>query len=129
MTGEGSGRGQPGWVAQSDANAQQLLRVTARFLPELGARYGLTGIDERVLDLGEGLEARWREALVEARDALRASRAGAQHPLVREDLDILIQSAERDIEGLDLDRRFKLPYLDAGRGYTFGLTGTWSFPS
>src|SRR5204863_4948838 len=38
----------PAWIAKSDANAQVLLDVIARFGPEFAGQIGINGLDEQV---------------------------------------------------------------------------------
>ena len=51
------------WIARSDQNAQLLLEVQARFAPELAAKTGVAGIDDRISDFTPGYRERTRAAL------------------------------------------------------------------
>ena len=78
------------WIAKSDANAQVLLQVIARFSPEGAGQIGVSGLDEQVLDLQPRLYERTEAATREALAELERRRAAETDPLVRQDLDILI---------------------------------------
>jgi hypothetical protein len=105
----------PAWVEASDRDAQVLLDAISRFSPEQATRWGLVAYDDQALDLQPGVNARYRTALAAAREALRRDRATELNPHVREDLDIMIRSADLRIEELELNERFLLPYVGVGR--------------
>src|SRR5262249_16705015 len=56
----------PAWIVKSDASAQVLLKVFARFLPEGAGQLGVPGLDEQVLDLQPLLYERTQAATKEA---------------------------------------------------------------
>jgi len=99
-------------VAKSDANAQVLLQVVARFAPEGAGQVGVAGLDEQVLDLQPRLYERSQAATREALGELERRRAAETDTFVRQDLDILIGSAKRAIEGTELTHRYELTYFD-----------------
>ena len=113
----------PKWIAQSDANAQVLLQVIARFAPESAGQIGVTGLDEQVLDLQPRLEERTEAATREALAELERRRAAETDPLVRQDLDILVHSATESLEGDALSRKYELPYFDVPLTIFRGLQG------
>jgi len=102
----------PAWIVKSDANADVLLKVFARFAPEGAGQVGVSGVDEQVLDLQPRLDERAEAANQEALAELERRRAAEVDPLVRQDLDILIQSAKNQIEGDALSRKYELTYFD-----------------
>ncbi|MBS0211728.1 MAG: DUF885 domain-containing protein [Proteobacteria bacterium] len=103
----------PAWVARSNQDAQVLLRVQAQFNPERASAIGLRGYDEQVADLGPQVHERARAAYVQARERLQADLAKETDPDVREDLQIMIDAANRAIEGGDLEQRLTLDWIDA----------------
>jgi uncharacterized protein (DUF885 family) len=100
------------WVERSNENAQILLDIFARFAPEGAGQLGVSGLDEEVFDLGPRTTERANEATREGVEILRARLAVEEHPLVRQDLEILIQSAEQAIEGGELSLKYDLPYFN-----------------
>ena len=54
----GTAAPQASWIAQSNEHAQVVLAHIARFLPEVGSLFGLPGSDERIVDLGPGIDER-----------------------------------------------------------------------
>lgn len=102
------------WVERSNAHAKVLLDTIARFSPEFATQVGLPGYDTQVADLRPGVDERSRAALVEARGKLQKLLASERDPNVRQDLQIMIQAADEQIEGIDLNRKYLLPYNDVG---------------
>ncbi|MET0504696.1 MAG: hypothetical protein ABWZ85_05165 [Luteibacter sp.] len=79
----------PAWIARSNADAQPLLDVTARFSPESATDIGVKGYDEKTVDLGPDVDKRQRAALVEVRQTIDRRLAEEKDPNVRQDLQIL----------------------------------------
>lgn len=105
----------PSWVARSNADAQVLLDAQARFNPENATQIGLPGYDDKVADLRPDADARARTALVQAKTKLQSMLATERDPNVRQDLQIMIKAADLQIEGIDLNHRYLLPYQDIGQ--------------
>ncbi|MEP7186936.1 MAG: DUF885 domain-containing protein [Rhodanobacter sp.] len=102
------------WVARSNADSQGLLRVIARFSPESASEFGLIGFDEKVADLKPGVDARSRAALLSEKISLQQKLALEKDANVRQDLRILIDAADQEIQGIDLNAKYLLPYSDIG---------------
>jgi uncharacterized protein (DUF885 family) len=105
----------PAWVARSNADAQVLLDEQARFSPEFATQVGLPGYDDKVADLKPNLDARMRAALVDTKAKLEKMLATEKDTNVRQDLQIMIQAADLQIEGVDLNHKYMLPYQDVGQ--------------
>jgi hypothetical protein len=105
----------PEWVETSNRHAQILLEVLARLSPEAAARYGVDSVDEEILDLSEGYRERRRRALEKARAELKSRLDEAEHPKVRQDLEIMVRWVDLDLAGQELSERLELPYYDLDR--------------
>jgi hypothetical protein len=105
----------PAWVAKSNAHAQVLLKTLAEFNPEFASRFGLPGYDTRVIDLKPDVEQRALAALTRARASLHTDLASENDPNVRQDLEIMIKAAGRQIDKIHLDNRYLLDYNDVGQ--------------
>ena len=103
---------QPEWIQKSNANAQILMGVFAKLAPEQAGRMGVPGLDSEIFDLKPGFEQRSDAAGEAALAALKQRREAEKDPLVREDLEILIDRAEQGKESTLLNRRLTLPYFD-----------------
>ena len=102
------------WVERSNADAQVLLDAISRFSPEFASQVGLPGYDDKAADLGPNINARSRQALVEAKAKLEGILANEKDTNVRQDLQIMIKAAGDQIEGIDLNDKYLLPYQDVG---------------
>ena len=103
------------WVARSNQGAKVLLDVEARFNPENAAQQGVEGVDDKVIDLGPNVNQRHRAAISEARAQLDKMLTAEQDPNVREDLQIMIDRANLQIKGIDLEEKYEIPYYSVGR--------------
>jgi len=103
------------WIARSDQNAQVLLEVQARFAPELAAKTGVSGIDDRISDFTPGYRERTRAALRQAISVLEDRRKSESDANVAEDLVILIDAAGRQIQGSELQEKLQVPYTNIAR--------------
>lgn len=103
------------WVARSNADSQDLLKLIARFSPESASQFGLAGFDEKVADLKPDVDARSRAALAQEKVELQRKLAAEKDADVRQDLQILIKAADQQIEGIDLNAKYLLPYNDVGQ--------------
>ena len=103
------------WISRSDQNAQLLLDVQAKFAPELAARTGVAGIDDRISDFTPGRRQRQRQAIQQALSALEDRQKGESDPNVNEDLAILIEAGRRQIRGSELQESLQVSYLNVPR--------------
>lgn len=109
------------WIARSNANAQVMLEVLARFSPETAGFFGVDGLDEEILDLEPGIVARSIEATEGALTTLRRHLASERDAAVRQDLEILIHYGELQVEGARLSDRLLLPYFGLGETIFQGM--------
>jgi hypothetical protein len=105
----------PAWVRKSNADAMVLMDVLAKFSPEFASRFGLPGYDTKVVDLKPNVDQRTVTALTQARDTLQKDLATEKDPNVRQDLEIMIKAANRQIERIKLDDQYLLDYNDVGQ--------------
>jgi len=110
----------PQWVERSNQDAQVLLKVIARFNPEAASRFGVTGQDEQVIDLQPKFQEREREATRQAQRQLEHMLAEEKDPAVRQDLEIMIKAAKRDIRQSELEEKYELLYVNLHELVFFG---------
>lgn len=106
---------EPSWVERSNAHAQVLLEAQAAFVPEQASSVGLYQFDTRVIDLRPQVGERFRAAMGEAVAELRRRLAAEGDAQVRQDLEIMITSAEEQIEASEVNQRLTLPWVDVGQ--------------
>jgi hypothetical protein len=102
----------PAWVEKSDKNAQILIDLFASFGPEGASQFGVDGYDEKITDLTPGFVERQTAATKLAIAELKKRLAAETDPAVRQDLEILIGSAEDGIEAAEVNQRLVVPYFD-----------------
>lgn len=111
--------GSPGWVERSNANAQVLLDIQAKYGPEGAARIGIEGLDESIRQLPLDLNARLVRDVEAALATLRGRLAVESDADVRQDLEILIKAATDEIRGTRIYETYELPYFNL-HGQVFG---------
>jgi hypothetical protein len=111
------------WIARSDQNTQVLLDVLARQGPEGAGQMGVSGLDEQIFDLTPGFIERGIADTEKAVAILKQRLAEEKDPNVRQDLEILIQSAEQNIEGVRLSDKYQVPFFDVNQAIFQGLRG------
>lgn len=114
--------GAPAWVARSNQNAQVLLNVLARFGPEGASFFGVEGFDEQTSDLSRENQERGKQATLDAIKELQGRLGSERDPAVRQDLEILINSAEQNVRGTDLSEKYAVPYFDLSQLVFRGLS-------
>jgi hypothetical protein len=100
------------WVERSNAFTQGVIAMQAEFGPEGASQSGLEWYDGLAVDLGPNLPERFIAAEEAKLAVLRSALAAESDPNVRQDLEILIDSLERDIEGTRLGERLTLTWYD-----------------
>ena len=109
------------WIAASNDHSQLVLKLVAKYNPEAAAGIGVDGYDEAIVDLRENLYERSkadREALLVE---LKKRRANEKHPLVRQDLGILVKAVEDNLRTDELNREHMLPYLNISQQVFGGI--------
>jgi hypothetical protein len=102
----------PSWVAQSNQNAQVLIQGIARFSPEGAGQLGVDGLDEQIMDLKPGFVGRQKQMAKESIQTLQGRLAQGTDPKIRQDLEILIDAAQDELHGIELEEKYELPYVN-----------------
>ncbi len=102
----------PAWVEKSDQNSQVLIDLFARLGPEGASQFGVDGYDEKISDFTSGFVERQNEETRKAVAELQRRLAEEKDPAVRQDLEILIGSANDSIEANEVNERLVVPYFD-----------------
>lgn len=105
-------RAQTPAVQRSNSYALTLLRGFAEYSPEAASRFGLTGFDDKVIDLRAGFVERLRADMVKRGTTVKADLALEKDPFVRQDLQILVDANERAIRRMDLEQKYLIPYIE-----------------
>jgi hypothetical protein len=110
----------PAWVAKSNENAQLLLAITAKYGPEGASQQGVQGLDEQISVPSADRFRQMRADLAKAREELQSRLEPEKDPLVRQDLQILIADADRNIRAMDAREKTFLPYSNVPNLVFFG---------
>ena len=100
------------WVERSNANAEPLLQVMAKYAPETAAALGVEGFDTEVFDLKPQNDLRFEADAARVASDLESRLAAEPDPRVRQDMQILIDTARDQKATSELNRRLMLPYFD-----------------
>ena len=100
------------WVERSNANAEPLLQVMAKYAPETAAALGVEGFDAEVFDLKPQNDLRFEADAARVASDLESRLAAEPDARVRQDMQILIDSARDQKVTSELSRRLMLPYFD-----------------
>jgi hypothetical protein len=111
---------QPAWITKSNEHAQVAVDALAKISPEFASQTGVQGYDDKIIDLTPGSDDRNRVLLEGVRAELAKRRDVETDPLVRQDLEILVQSVTDNLDSTALNRRLVVPYNDIGRLIFFG---------
>src|SRR5215468_10218298 len=102
----------PAWVTESNQAAQKLLAVQGKYAPETVSAFGVEKYDADVLDLKPDTVTRQEADLDAVAQEYTAELKDVRDVRVREDLEILIKSAQNQRTTLALNERLMLPYFD-----------------
>jgi hypothetical protein len=114
---------QQAWVQKSNQNAQLLLNVFAKYAPEGAGSLGVGGLDEKITIPDIHNRERSRKDTLEVLAVLKERLAKEEDPLVKQDLEILIEESEKSIRASDAYEKLMLPYLNAGQTIFSGMRG------
>jgi uncharacterized protein (DUF885 family) len=103
------------WVAKSNDNSKLLLAVMAKYSPEEAGSLGVDGLDEQILDLSrDQFDASNKDTRAVVAE-LQKRQKGETDARVKQDLDILITSANDNLHTSALSRKYFIPYNDVTR--------------
>ena len=111
----------PAWIEESNRYAQWLLDAQAVYAPENAANLGVEGHDGDVLDLKPRYDERQETELAAVAAKLDAARATVSDDRVKQDLQILVDSAHQAQHTSELSRRLMIPYFDLSRALFSGF--------
>jgi hypothetical protein len=109
------------WVARSNEHTRAVLQEQARLAPEGTAQLGVSGFDEQITDLSPGVQVRVRESATRVLQDLQRRLEAEKDPLVRQDLDILIDAARQQLRSIEIGQRLLLPYFNAPQAIFTGV--------
>jgi uncharacterized protein (DUF885 family) len=100
------------WVARSNENARVLIDARSRFYPESASSEGVTAFDTETTSLNADNPAKVRAATLAAQTELAKRFETEKDRRIKQDLEILVDAADRQIRNIDADAKTFLPYTD-----------------
>ncbi len=108
------------WITASNAHAQTLVDTLTKVSPESAGRMGVLGYDDQIADFTPGADDRTRALFTAARAELAKRLTVETDPLVRQDLAILVKSADDQLASAALTQSLTRPYRDLPQLVFFG---------
>ncbi len=100
----------PAWVETSNAYTDKVIAMQAEFFPTGASSAGYEQYDGLVDDMSLDRDQRYVAAARALIDDFEAAKARETNTFVQQDLQILIDSLEMDIEGIELGNRLSLEF-------------------
>jgi Bacterial protein of unknown function (DUF885) len=111
----------PAWVTKSNQDANILLQVQAKYVPEGSSALGVETYDPQILDLKPAVVAREAADLHAAEAQYEQLLKSESDPRVRDDLEILRNATREQRVSLELNDRLMLPYFDLPQAIYLGF--------
>lgn len=105
----------PAWIERSNEYTMRLLEMEAQFSPESASQTGLERYDGLAMDIGPNVSERYLAAARGVLAQFEAAHAAETDPLLKQDLQVLIDSVQQSIEGTELSDRLTLDWYDIPR--------------
>lgn len=107
---QGASNSVPEWVQKSNKIAYKVLESSAQYAPEFSGQTGVTGYDEEIFDLGPDLFERQIQTSRDNLAMLNELLVSEEDARIRQDIRIMIKSAEDNIEAATINYERVLPY-------------------
>jgi len=111
------------WVEKSNEHAQVVLEAFAEFNPENAASFGVSGVDENIIDFRPNVFERNLDASKAVLTELQKRRDKETDSKVHQDLGILIKAVEDSMRSARLNREHMLPYFNLSQTVFLGVRG------
>ncbi|EDL49197.1 DUF885 domain-containing protein [Erythrobacter sp. SD-21] len=100
----------PEWVETSNAYTQKLITFQAEFFPINASASGYEQYDGLVSDMAPDRDERYLAGARALRAEFAAAMQAETNPYVQQDLQILIDSLDQSIRGVELDQQYSLEF-------------------
>ena len=109
------------WVQTSNEIAMKVLDLQVKYVPEFAAAQGIEGYDEEIFDLKPNITERQNADARAMIEWLQSELEKQEHPLVRQDIEIMIKAQEDNILSNDLQEKYLITYFNAPQAIFFGF--------
>jgi uncharacterized protein (DUF885 family) len=117
-----SGRKSDDWIARSNALTAELTAIEAKYVPELASLYGATQYDADSLSLWPDRTQAHVDDLRDVGRRFSQQVESERRRALRQDLEILVEAADRLADRLEVDRANALPYVNVAELAFFGFS-------
>ena len=111
----------PAWVAESNQDAQIVLKTFADLAPEQAGQFGVDGLDDQATSLTPDIVQRADAAFDQDLTELNAKLAAATDPQLKQDLQIMINAASDAKRDNALQSKYLLNYTNVAQLVFFGV--------
>ncbi len=115
VTGNAVDAAETDWITRSNEHSKVVLASLAKYTPEGAGSLGVDGLDEAISDLGPEIYERGMADSAALLKNLEARLSAEKHPLVRQDLQILINAVTDNRRTSELNRENMLPYFNVSQ--------------
>ena len=109
------------WVQTSNEIAMKVLDLQVKYVPEFAAAQGIEGYDEEIFDLKPNITERQNADARAMIEWLQSELEKQEHPLVRQDIEIMIKAQEDNILSNDLQEKYLITYFNGPQAIFFGF--------
>ena len=103
---------QAAWIARSNGYTMQFALVDAKFVPERASSAGYEQYDGKTFDISKGSDLAQLAAYKDLKAKFTAALASESDVHVKQDLQILLDSLDQRIEGIELSDKLELDWYD-----------------
>jgi uncharacterized protein (DUF885 family) len=103
------------WVKKSNENAKAVLGILAKYSPEGAGGLGVEGYDDKITDMSRDLFDATNKDTLAVIAELQKKLKTETDPRIKQDLEILITSAQDNMRTNALSRKHFLPFTDVTR--------------
>ena len=96
------------WVQTSNKIAMKVLELQVKYAPEFAAAQGIEGHDDEVFDLKPNLNQRQNADARAMIEWLQSELEKQEDPLVRQDIEIMIQAQKDNIRSNELQDEYQI---------------------
>jgi uncharacterized protein (DUF885 family) len=103
---------QKDWIKRSNEYAQILLKLQAKYGPEVAGQTGVAGLDDQITQFPANRRDQQKSDARAAIAELEKALATEKDPQVTQDLKIMVKAAKQALHGQELGEKYDMPYFN-----------------
>ncbi|MDF0534434.1 DUF885 domain-containing protein [Shewanella sp. A32] len=112
---------EPAWVTTSNQYAIEVLQKFAEVNPENGSEIGIEAYDSKASNLSLAAEKHAMEVIQQEITKLRAAEKKESDTRVQQDLQIMLDTLQREVDSTALSDQYELPFYNVGEKVFGGI--------